>query len=111
MLLKSFFFIKALIYHEDFQSIGKNIQTISFEKVISDLKAGLLPNCQETSKLSKSCLEGVHLLMIHYRLEKDMAKNGQEYKTEKAPQGQENCNFSFLTYILPFYIIFLIYKM
>lgn len=71
---KELFFIKALIYHEDFQSIGKNIQTISFEKAISDFKAGLPPNCQETSKLSKSCLEGVHLVMIHDHFEKDMAK-------------------------------------
>lgn len=31
-----------------------------------------------------------------------MAKNGNEYKTEKAAQGQENCHFFFFTDILPF---------
>lgn len=64
-----FFLIKALIYHEGFQPIGENIQTISFEKVISHFKSGLLPNSKATTNCMESCLKWILLIIIHYSFE------------------------------------------
>lgn len=94
-----------------FQPIGENIQTVSFENVISHFKSGLLPNCKATTNCMESCLEGILLIIIHYSFEKNMAKMEMNTKLRKQHKVKIIAISSSSHTFFLFYFIFYIYEM
>lgn len=92
------FLIKALTYHDNFQPIEENIQTILLKKVISHYKSGL-PSSRATTNCMESYLKGILLILIHYSFEKNMAKMDTTIKLRKQHKVKRMATFSSFKFV------------